>query len=126
MSGVQDLVSLVPPDDTQARFVLSYIAGPLSAVDVNCGTETPSGALGPTVVAGHANSYQFYCPPVGTDKGSWMALLASTQEASAWRWDYVGAAGLGSGDYSPEFMAVLTAFSAPGLDSKPTPSAPVS
>jgi hypothetical protein len=122
MSGVQDLVSLSPPDGTRVQFVLSYMNGPLSAVDVNCGNETPSGAAGPSAVAGHAGSYQFYCPAVAADQSSWMALLASAQGTSAWRWDYLGATGLGSGDYSTEFMTVLQAFSAPSLNSKPTPT----
>ncbi len=122
MSWIQDLVTLSPPDGTKGGFELGYFSGPLSSADVNCGTETPSSVAGPTTLAEHATSYEFYCPPVGADKGSWIALLPSTQGTLTWRWDYLGATGLGSGDYAEEFMAVLQAFSAPNLNPKPTPS----
>jgi hypothetical protein len=95
------------------RFTIEKLTGmsPAAALQDRCTPEAPPAVVGPSVVAGHPDSYEYLCRPRTFVGSEWTVLLPGAG-SSRWRLTFLGASGVDGGRdlLSRDFLAVLTSF----------------
>lgn len=105
------------------RFTVEHLAGippsvalanrcaPSSAAGSTSQALSPPPADGPTVIDGHAASYEYVCPPRTFIGPEWTVLVPGASGAGTWRLTYLGAGmRLGQGALAAEFTRLVKAF----------------